>query len=149
MKPTLTDVTGIGASTAKDLADGGIRSIDDLANASASTICAVPGFGPIRAARVKAAAAELIRRSESAAAATVEPAKPELESELESEMTTEEPQVSAIDEDDKPKKKKAGNKDKKTKKGGKKKKGKGKSKKDKADKKGKSSGKKANQSSNK
>lgn len=145
MKPTLTDVTGIGASTAKDLADGGIRSIDDLANASASTICAVPGFGPIRAARVKAAAAELIRRSESAAAATVEPAKPELES----EMTTEEPQVSAIDEDDKPKQKKAGNKDKKTKKGGKKKKDKGKSKKDKADKKGKLSGKKANQSSNK
>jgi len=143
MKPTLTDITGIGPSTAKDLADGGIRTVDDLANASASAICAVPGFGAIRAARIKAAAAELIRRSGSSAVATEESTEPELEPE--SVMTTEQLKASEADEPEKPGKEA----NKKTKKEKKAKKEKGKSKKDKKDKKGDAGGKKGKKQSGK
>lgn len=132
MKPTLTDITGIGPSTAQDLADGGIRTVDDLANASASAICAVPGFGAIRAARIKAAAAELIRRSGSSAVPTEESTEPELEPE--SVMTTAELKASEADEPEKPGKE-ADKKPKKTKKEKNAKKEKGKSKKDKKNKK--------------
>ena len=44
----LTDVAGIGPSTAKVLAEHGIKTAEDLANATAAQIVAVPGFSEAR-----------------------------------------------------------------------------------------------------
>jgi transcription termination factor NusA len=60
MSANLSDVKGLGPSSANDLARHGIKTVEDLAKASIPEISAVPGFGEARAARVKAAAAELL-----------------------------------------------------------------------------------------
>ena len=57
---SLTDVPGIGPSTANALTEHGIKTAEDLANASATQIAAVPGFSAARAASAKKAAAELL-----------------------------------------------------------------------------------------
>ena len=60
MKPQLTDVLGIGPSTARLLEEQGIRSVTELAKAGTDKVVAAPGFGQIRAAEVVAAAAALL-----------------------------------------------------------------------------------------
>lgn len=60
MKPQLTDVQGIGPTTAKALEAQGLRTVAALAKASTDKVVAAPGFGEIRAAEVIAAAAALL-----------------------------------------------------------------------------------------
>ncbi len=57
MPTPITAVSGIGATTAADLAAQGINSAEDLANAPLDRIVAVKGFGPARAEQIKQAAA--------------------------------------------------------------------------------------------
>ncbi len=51
MTAPVTDVSGIGASTAEALAEQGIKTAEDLAKASVEKVMAVPGFGKARAER--------------------------------------------------------------------------------------------------
>ena len=67
MSATLTDIKGLGPSSVQDLSAHGIKSVEDLASVSISDLCAVPGFGEARAARVKAAAAELLAAGDAGA----------------------------------------------------------------------------------
>lgn len=67
MTTPLTDIAGIGPSAAKVLQAHNINSAEDLAAASVAEITAVPGFGEIRAQRIKEAAAAAIQPAESAA----------------------------------------------------------------------------------
>jgi nucleotidyltransferase/DNA polymerase involved in DNA repair len=52
----LNDIRGIGPATAAALAAHGLDSVKKLAKAGIDAIAAVPGFGPIRAERVRAEA---------------------------------------------------------------------------------------------
>jgi hypothetical protein len=78
-RPKLTDVPGIGKTTARVLARNGIRTVAALAEAPRDVIAAIPGFGPVRATTSKQAAIELLGRSATRAAApkpkSVAPAK--------------------------------------------------------------------------
>ena len=56
----LRDIRGIGPATAVALADHGLTSVKKLAKAGIDAIIAVPGFGPIRAAAVRAEARAVI-----------------------------------------------------------------------------------------
>jgi len=56
----LTDIKGIGPSTASLLMAHGIRSAEDLAVTTLADISAVPGFGGVRAQQVRQAAAALL-----------------------------------------------------------------------------------------
>ncbi len=69
MSTPLTDVNGIGVSTAEDLQAHDIESAEDLATCSLSKIMAIPGFGEARALKVKKAAAAAVRTAK-------KPAKP-------------------------------------------------------------------------
>lgn len=60
MKPQLTDIQGIGPTTAKALEAQGLRTVAALAKASTDKVVAAPGFGEIRAAEVIGAAAALL-----------------------------------------------------------------------------------------
>ncbi len=71
MPTPITAVSGIGATTAADLAAQGINSAEDLANAPLDRIVAVKGFGPARAEQIKQAAADALKP------AADEPAKAE------------------------------------------------------------------------
>jgi predicted RecB family nuclease len=68
MSTPLTNIKGIGPSTAEDLQAHGIESTEDLANASVSEISAVPGFGAVRAQQIKEAAAALLRKAKTPSA---------------------------------------------------------------------------------
>jgi predicted RecB family nuclease len=76
MNPTITDVPGIGPTTAEALAEHRIKTVRALANASLEKIAAVPGFSEARAAKVKAAAAALLA-NRAAGAPLPEEAPPE------------------------------------------------------------------------
>ena len=103
MKPAIIDIVGIGPAAASTLAEYGYRTLASLARTSIDKLAEVPGFSEARAAKVIAAAGELL------------PAKAE--------------PVSKQDKKDKgAKKDKKGNKGKKDKKAKKNKKGKGKKK---------------------
>ncbi|MBL8776679.1 MAG: helix-hairpin-helix domain-containing protein [Acidimicrobiales bacterium] len=52
----LHEIRGVGPATATRLADHGITSVAALAQADLDSVVAVPGFGPVRAAAVQAAA---------------------------------------------------------------------------------------------
>jgi NAD-dependent DNA ligase len=56
----ITDVTGIGPAAAAQLAERGIRTVEDLKNATVEEIRAIPGFGVARAEAVRKAAAQLL-----------------------------------------------------------------------------------------
>ncbi len=56
MKHSITDIPGIGESTATLLADHGIDSVKTLRKGGMKKLCRVPGFGEMRAASVLAAA---------------------------------------------------------------------------------------------
>ncbi len=60
MKPVITDISGIGPAAAAALDEHGIKTLASLARASVEKISAVPGFSEARAARVIAAASELL-----------------------------------------------------------------------------------------
>ena len=60
MKPAITDIAGVGPVAADALAEHGINTLTRLARASIERVAAVPGFSEARAARVIAAAAELL-----------------------------------------------------------------------------------------
>ena len=60
MKPTIIDIAGIGPAAVAALAEHRIKSLASLARASIETVAAIPGFSEARAARVIAAAAELL-----------------------------------------------------------------------------------------
>ena len=64
--PTLLDVAGIGADRAGALADHGIRTLEQLAEAPVEHIAAVPGLGAVTARRSKRAAQELLSSSRAA-----------------------------------------------------------------------------------
>ena len=59
-KTNLTEVSGIGEATAGVLERAGFHSAEDLANAAIEDISAVPGFGYMRAQRVRAQAKDMI-----------------------------------------------------------------------------------------
>ena len=63
MKPAIIDIPGIGPAAAEALAEHRIRGLVSLARASVEKVSAVPGFSEARAARVIAAAAELLAAS--------------------------------------------------------------------------------------
>lgn len=56
----LRDIRGIGPATAMALADHGLTSVKKLAKAGLDAIVAVPGFGPVRAAAVRAEARAVV-----------------------------------------------------------------------------------------
>ena len=56
----LTDIAGIGPSTAKVLEDRGFSDVQKIASASVEDLAQVPGFGPVRAANVGTAAQALL-----------------------------------------------------------------------------------------
>jgi len=116
MKPAIIDIPGIGPATADALAEHRIRGVASLARASVEKIATIPGFSEARAAKVIAAAAELLAESGVTRSATGKAGKPGKQA-------------------------KAGGKGKKDKKDKKDKNKKGKGKKDKKDKKKKDKGK--------
>lgn len=59
MKYLLTDVTGIGESTAALMLKHGIDSVKTLCESDVEKVCLIPGFGAIRAAATLNAAAAL------------------------------------------------------------------------------------------
>ena len=65
MKTQLTDVRGIGPSTARALEAVGIRNVAALAGASPGQVATAQGFGESRAADVIAAAKDLLAATDS------------------------------------------------------------------------------------
>jgi hypothetical protein len=63
-KHKITDVKGIGPSTAAVLAEHGIKSVRDLAAASVPRLIAIPGFSEFRAGQVKFNAQLLLKTLE-------------------------------------------------------------------------------------
>lgn len=135
--PQLTNISGIGPSTAALLQEHGFNSPKDIAEASVKSICEVPGFGPARAKAVKAAAKRVSESEATGNPMAVMDELPKL-------YKPKKPSKKKEKKKDKPKKSKKSKKDKK-KKVEKKKKGNKKSKKakkKKAQKKGKKKSKK-------
>lgn len=60
MKPAIIDITGVGPAAVDALSEHGINKLGKLAGASIEQVAAVPGFSEARAARVIAAAADLL-----------------------------------------------------------------------------------------
>jgi predicted RecB family nuclease len=60
MKAQLTDVRGVGPTTASALKAQGVRTVAALAKASVDKVTAAPGFGETRAVEVIAAATALL-----------------------------------------------------------------------------------------
>lgn len=108
MTIALTDVTGIGANTCKQLMEHGYECAEDLATATLAGLSVVPGFSEVRAGRVIAAAQALTK-----AAAT---AKPTPAPAIKEAKTKKEPKNSSTDKVKKEKKTKKDKKDKKKKK---------------------------------
>ncbi len=69
MKSQITDVRGIGPSTARALEAQGFRTVAALAKAKINKVSAVQGFAEIRAAEVIAAAVALLAEAGAAQAA--------------------------------------------------------------------------------
>ena len=63
MKPAIIDINGIGPAAVETLAEYRINSVNALARASIEKIAAIPGFSEARAARMIAAAADLLAPS--------------------------------------------------------------------------------------
>ncbi|MEN8204931.1 MAG: helix-hairpin-helix domain-containing protein [Pseudomonadota bacterium] len=63
MKPAIIDIPGIGPAAAETLAEHRIKGLVSLSKASIEQITAIPGFSEARAARVIAAATELLAES--------------------------------------------------------------------------------------
>lgn len=61
MATSLLEVKGIGPASVKLLAETGINSAEDLADAKLGRVIAIPGFSELRANRVMQAARDLAR----------------------------------------------------------------------------------------
>ena len=59
MSTPITEITGIGPSTAATLSEHGFHSAEDIATTTVDALCSVPGFGPIKAKASIAAAQSL------------------------------------------------------------------------------------------
>ncbi len=73
MQTPLTQVSGIGPAAAELLSASGIKSAEELAQADLSIITAIPGFGKVRAARAKQAAADALAKVESKQTSATKP----------------------------------------------------------------------------
>ena len=60
MKPSILDVKGIGLSTVEILAQHGIKTINDLAEAGFDRLISIPGFSGVRASSVIQEAKDLL-----------------------------------------------------------------------------------------
>ncbi len=105
MQMPLTQVAGIGPAAAEQLTAGGIKNAQELAQADISIITAIPGFGEVRAARVKQAAADAIAKNDG-----------EQESVPQTKMKLEKPLEEKVEKTPKKNKKKKEKKGKKNKK---------------------------------
>ena len=72
MKPAISDIPGVGPVAADALAEHRLTTLTQLARASIERVAAVPGFSETRAARVIAAAGELLGTSGEATAPDAE-----------------------------------------------------------------------------
>lgn len=70
MKTPITDIVGIGSSAAAILAKHGFQSAEDIAASDVNALCAVPGFGPVRAKTILAEAVKVVSNP-----STLKPAK--------------------------------------------------------------------------
>ncbi|CAA6679775.1 MULTISPECIES: helix-hairpin-helix domain-containing protein [unclassified Lentimonas] len=136
----LTDITGIGPSIAIALSKNGFKTINDLAKADVDALCAIPGFGPVKAKNTIAAAANLATVDSPPAEPTPEPVKkskpkPKLTKEVKAASKSKKKSKKATKSDKKSKKTKSKKAEKKNKKKDSSKKTKSKSKPKKADKK--------------
>jgi hypothetical protein len=95
----LTNLKGIGPSTATDLIAAGIGCVEDLARASVEQITRVKGIGQVRAIQLREAAQTLQGPQEDAP--TPAPAAPEAEP-----GAADSPAAAATEKSDKPSKKK-------------------------------------------
>ena len=75
MKPVITDIAGVGPVAAEALTEHSITTLNQLASATVAQVAAVPGFSEARAAKVIAAAAEVL--STTAPSPTDEEAAPQ------------------------------------------------------------------------
>ena len=73
MTIALTQVPGIGPSTAKVLAENGINSAQQLADTTLAQLTKVPGFGSARASRAIKAAIESLASTDDATTKTDQP----------------------------------------------------------------------------
>jgi NAD-dependent DNA ligase len=64
MSASLTDVKGIGPTSAQKLTANGITTAEALAAASPEQLAAVPGFGPLRAVKIIEDARQLFSADE-------------------------------------------------------------------------------------
>jgi nucleotidyltransferase/DNA polymerase involved in DNA repair len=89
MTNSITDISGIGTSTAATLAKHGIKTAKDLANATIEKIVSIPGFSQTRADRVKKDAISLLDKEQSPKAKKQSrPRKPPASSKGSSKQTT-------------------------------------------------------------
>ena len=118
MKMQLTDVRGVGPSTARALEALGIRTVAALAEASPKTVASAPGFGEARAADVVAAAAALLDTADTPQLAATSEAAPGAANAAAAAPSEEKPKAKKIKTKDEKKKKKQkkGKKKKKSKK---------------------------------
>ena len=65
----LTTISGVGEATAAELWRAGLRSVADVAAAAIEDIAAVPGFGYVRAQRVRAQAKDMTKDDSAAVGA--------------------------------------------------------------------------------
>ncbi len=72
MTTPLTKVQGVGSHTASILEKHGIKSAEDLAQATTHTLMEVPGFGPLRAAKIISTAQSLFAAQKSKPEPTVD-----------------------------------------------------------------------------
>ena len=56
----LEDISGVGPATAEALAEQGLGSVKKVAKAKVKHVAATPGFGEVRARRVRDAARDLV-----------------------------------------------------------------------------------------
>jgi len=70
MSTPITDIAGIGPSTASILSKHGFKSVETIATSKIEALCSVPGFGPVRAGAAISAAAKITSKKKAA------PAKP-------------------------------------------------------------------------
>ena len=125
MEPKMTEISGIGASSARNLEERGLKCVTDVANASVDQVATAQGFGPIRAAEVIGAAAALLTRAAGSVASS--PVKQEtkggkLEKESKPAKKAKEKDRKKTKKEKKKARKKANKKNKKSKKKNKKKK---------------------------
>jgi hypothetical protein len=63
----LTEIPGVGDATATTLGESGFPDVEAVARASEKELAAAPGFGPLRAATVIAAARAVLAASDTSA----------------------------------------------------------------------------------